>query len=141
MPSTISPCLALLAALFVTPALAAAPIEGTWNARDEHGVVSIYACGEAICGKLLSSDQIKANPAVADERNKDAALRSRPLKDLVFLNGFTGGPREWKGGSVYNPEDGGTYHGRMILTDPDTLKLEGCIIYPFCQTQVWRRVK
>ena len=131
----------ILTALMATPALAAAPIEGTWNARDEHGVVQIYACGEAICGKLLSSDQIKADAAAPDAHNKNEALRARPLKDLVFLNGFTGGPREWKGGSVYNPEDGATYHGRMTLTDPDTLKLEGCIIYPFCQSQVWKRVR
>jgi uncharacterized protein (DUF2147 family) len=130
-----------LIALLATPALAAAPIEGTWNARDEHGVVQFYVCGEAICGKLLNADQIRVNPAVTDLRNKDAALRGRPLKDLVFLTGFTGGPKDWRGGSVYNPEDGGTYHGRLTLLDPDTLKLEGCIIYPFCQTQVWHRVK
>lgn len=130
-----------LALAIAAPAMAASPIEGAWNARDEHGVVQFYACGEAICGKLLTSDQIKANAAVTDQHNKDAALRARPLKDLVFLNGFTGGPKEWKGGSVYNPEDGGTYHGRIVLLDPETIKLEGCIIYPFCQTQIWHRAK
>jgi uncharacterized protein (DUF2147 family) len=59
----------------------------------------------------------------------------------VILTGFTGGPKEWRGGSVYNPEDGGTYHGAIHLIAPDKLKLEGCIIYPFCQTQVWQRAK
>ncbi len=136
-PAIIAAALALMA----TPALAAAPIEGMWNTPVEHGVIEIYKCGEAFCGHVVNSDIIKANPNQTDERNHDSSLRSRPLKGLVILNGFTGGPKEWKGGSVYNPEDGGTYHGSIVVEDADTLKLTGCIIVPLCKTQVWHRAK
>ena len=129
-------------ALAATPALAApSPIEGVWNAPVENSQVELYACGENVCGRVLNSDRIRANPALTDLKNRDESQRSRTLKGLVMLTGFSGGPKEWRGGSVYNPEDGGTYHGAIHLIAPDTLKLEGCIIYPFCQTQIWHRAK
>ncbi len=33
----------------------------------------------------------------------------------MFLSGFSGGPTQWKGGRVYNPDDGGTYKGTIKL--------------------------
>ncbi len=101
----------------------------------------IAECGQALCGKIVTSDRIKFDASLPDARNKDPALRGRPLKDLQILQGFTGGPAEWKGGVVYNPEDGGTYKGSIRLVDPDTLRLTGCIFAPLCKTEVWRRVK
>jgi uncharacterized protein (DUF2147 family) len=94
-----------------------------------------------LCGKVVTSDRIKADPALADTKNRNAALRARPLKDLQILQGFTGGPPQWKGGTVYNPEDGGTYKGSIKLVDPDTLRLTGCIFAPLCKTETWRRIK
>lgn len=132
---------AAVAALIATPALAEAPIEGLWNTPEHGGQVRIFGCGDSFCGKVVSSDRFASNPNLTDEKNKDAALRNRPLKGLQILSGFSGGPSEWKGGSVYNPEDGGTYHGTIKLADPDTLKLTGCIIVPLCKTQTWHRAK
>jgi uncharacterized protein (DUF2147 family) len=122
-------------------AQAASPAEGLWRTPGRNGEVRVYECGQALCGRLLDSDGLKENPGLADVKNKDAAQRSRPLKNLVFLQGFTGGPAEWKGGQVYNPEDGGTYKGAIRLVDPDTLKLTGCIVFPLCKTQVWKRIR
>lgn len=132
---------AFAAGLVIAGPALASPLDGQWLTPDAHGVVEVYDCGAAVCGRIVDSDRIKANPAVADDKNRTESLRARPLKGLVFINGFTGGPTEWKGGSVYNPEDGGTYHGSIRLADPDTLKLTGCIIVPLCKTQVWHRVK
>ncbi len=141
--NTIIAATALAAAL--TAAVAgpgvASPLDGQWRTPEANAIVQLYDCDAAVCGKLVDSDRIKANPAVADDKNHAEALRLRPLKGLVFINGFTGGPTEWKGGSVYNPDDGGTYHGSLRLVDPDTLKLTGCIIVPLCRTDVWHRVK
>ena len=92
-------------------------------------------------GKVLTSARIKANPNVADDKNHDESLRSRPLKGMVIMTGFTGGPPDWKDGSIYNPEDGGTYKGTIRLEGPDTLKLTGCIIFPLCKTQTWIRIR
>ena len=57
------------------------------------------------------------------------------------LYDFTGGPTKWTGGKVYNPDDGGTYSGTIELLSDNQLKLKGCIVAPFCKTQVWNRVK
>jgi len=132
---------ALAGALTLAGPALASPLDGLWRTPDENAVVQIYDCGTSVCGKLIDSDKIKANPNVADDKSHTPALRARLLKGLVLLNGFTGGPTEWKEGSVYNPNDGDTYHGSMRLVDPDTLKLTGCIIVPLCKTEVWKRVK
>jgi uncharacterized protein (DUF2147 family) len=133
----------LVAALTLVsaPAFAASPADGMWRTPSRNGQVQIYDCGGAICGKLITSDGIRENPGLKDTKNRDESLRDRPLKDLVMLQGFTGGPTQWKGGRVYNPEDGGTYKGSIKLINPDQLKLTGCIIAPLCKTQVWTRIK
>jgi uncharacterized protein (DUF2147 family) len=127
--------------LAATASHAASPAEGLWKTPSRNGEVRIAECGAALCGTLVTSDGIKANPALADEKNKDAAKRTRLLKDLPMLQGFTGGPSEWKGGTVYNPEDGGTYKGSIKLVDANTLKLTGCIVFPLCKTQTWTRAQ
>ena len=131
--------LAVLAAALAaaTPTWAASPAEGLWRTPTRGGLVEIAACGDALCGRLFTSDGIRADPGLKDTENRDPALRGRTLKDLPMLQGFTGGPTEWKGGKVYNPEDGGTYKGTIKLTAPDRLKLTGCIVFPLCKSQVW----
>ena len=135
------PVFAALLALGAAPAFAASPAEGLWLTPTHAGQVQISECGQALCGKLVTSERIKADPGLKDEKNKDEAQRGRLLKDLPLLQGFTGGPAEWKGGSVYNPDDGGTYKGTIKMVSPDQLKLTGCIVFPLCKTQTWTRVK
>lgn len=134
--------IALSAALMLSSAAqAASPAEGKWRTPVQNGEVEISTCGTALCGRIVSSDRIAADPELKDEHNKDPSQRSRALKGLLMLQGFTGGPAEWKGGTVYNPEDGGLYKGSIRLVGPDTLKLTGCIVFPLCKTQTWTRVK
>ncbi len=140
MPIKSATLAVLCAAALSSTAMAASPV-GDWNTPAKHGVVRVSECGDAICGKIVDGDDIRANAAAADLHNQDAALRSRPLKGLPLFYGVKGGPSEWSGGSVYNPEDGKTYHGSIKLVDEDTLKLTGCIMAPFCKTQTWTRVK
>jgi len=114
--------------------------EGLWNTPVHHGVVEVYDCGDAICAKIVTSDTLKRDPAEKDVKNKDPALRDRPLKGLTVMSNFKGGPTEWTDGRAYNPADGGDYRGSMKLMDPDTIRLTGCIIFPLCQSQTWTRV-
>jgi uncharacterized protein (DUF2147 family) len=134
--------IALGAALFglAGAASAAAGPEGLWNTPVHHGVVEVYDCGAAICARIVTSDNLKRDPTERDVKNKDPALRDRPLKGLTIMTDFKGGPTEWKDGHAYDPEDGGVYHGSMKLVDLDTMRLTGCIIFPLCQTQTWIRV-
>lgn len=133
--------LALAAALLAGSAAHAASIDGRWRAPVNEAEVDIAPCGAAKCGVLVTSTHLVADPAAKDVRNKDASQRGRTLKGLQMLYGFTGGPTEWTGGRVYNPEDGGTYSGKITVIDPDHLRLRGCIVFPLCKTQVWTRIR
>ncbi len=44
----------------------------------------------------------------------------------MILDGYRGGPPQWRGGSVYDPQTGDeTYDSTLTLVSPDTLKVEG----------------
>lgn len=125
------------------PAFAAGPdtVLGTWQTSTRHGVVEITQCGTSICGRVLDSEGMRANPDLRDANNKDAAKRSRRVKGLQMLGGFTHEKAAWAGGWVYNPEDGGTYKATITQAGPNTLKLKGCIVWPLCKTQTWTRLR
>lgn len=130
------------AALAATPAWSAEPesVLGTWRTPTKHGVVQIERCGTSICGRVVESDNIRKDPDLRDLNNKDENRRGRRLKGLLILSGFSRDRDKWTGGTVYNPEDGGTYRGTITPVDRDTLKLKGCIIWPLCKTQTWTRI-
>ena len=131
--------LLLLAAATVATPAAAADITGVWATGSEGGRVEIYRCGKALCGKVVDAKRLRANPDLRDVRNSEPELRHRNLKRLVVLNGFTGGPTEWKGGPVYDPETGdGAANGRLKLLPGGKLELKGCIAF-FCRTKIWTR--
>jgi uncharacterized protein (DUF2147 family) len=129
----------LFAAFLAAPS--ADSVIGTWHSPTKNGVISIQKCGSSICGTLESGDDIKANPAAKDANNKDESLRSRPLKGIQMLSGFTWDDGAWSGGKVYNPSDGGTYSGKITPVDANSLKLRGCIIWPACKTDIWTRIR
>lgn len=142
------PLLALAATLLLSSGAAGSTVAagpgsplGQWSTGDNHGLVELFACGASLCGKILSSDELKGDPRLKDVNNKDPALRNRPLKGLVFMTGFAGGPPRWTGGTLYRPGNGGTYHGSIELADANTLKLKGCIIAPLCASQTWTRAR
>jgi uncharacterized protein (DUF2147 family) len=117
-----------------TPPEAPSSPTGLWSLDQGKAEVEITICGEALCGQLISAAKIRANPDLEDKKNSDPVLKKRKVKGLTILRGFTGGPWEWRGGAVYNPDDGGTYHGVIRLIDGQTLKLTGCIIWPLCKS-------
>ena len=136
----------LAAAFALSSAGLAAPafaqdVTGLWQTQTHGGQVEISHCGNSLCGKLVSSNHIKSDPSVKDEKNKDASLRNRPLKNMQMLYDFTGGPTKWTGGKVYNAADGGTYSGTITLLSANELKLKGCIVAPLCKTEKWTRIK
>jgi uncharacterized protein (DUF2147 family) len=130
----------LLAALAAGTAAQPDLAVGRWQTESRHGVVEITRCGQSICGTLIDSDGLRANPHLQDSSNKDAALRARRLKGLQILQGFTRTSGAWTGGSIYNAEDGGTYSATVTVADANRLKLKGCIVRPLCKTQSWTRM-
>jgi len=118
---------------------AATPAEGFWQAGSGGAVIEIHSCGDALCGRVIDSDDLRSNPYLTDDANKDPTLRGRPVKGMDILQGFKGGPRVWTAGRIYNPADGRVYHAEVKLIAPDRLKITGCVIFPLCGSQVWRK--
>jgi uncharacterized protein (DUF2147 family) len=128
--------MSMLAAAALSPDMAV----GRWQTPTRHGVVDIAACGPSVCGKLLESDAIRANADTRDVHNRDEALRDRRLKGLTIAQGFTRSAQGWDGGTIYNADDGGTYHATLTLVDGSTMRVKGCIVWPLCKSQTWQKL-
>lgn len=135
--------LALAVSTIAAPALAQeAGLTGRWRTSAENGVVAIERCGDSFCGRLKDAKPLRADPDQRDVRNRNAELRTRKLKDLTVLANFSGGPKSWSGGPLYDPETGqGASTGTLTLVDDDTLAVRGCIAPLLCRTQTWKRVR
>ena len=117
-------------------------ITGLWSTGTQGGRVELYRCGAAICGRVADAAPLRANPDQRDVKNPDKALRDRRLKGLVVLQGFEGGPKEWKGGPLYDPETGeGAAKGALTLRADGKLEVKGCKAAIFCRTNIWTRVR
>ena len=130
------------------------PIEGVWRTQ-LLSEVTIAACPEGFCGALshivvpegmLSGAEAEAAAAMApedffDHRNEDPALRDRPMMGLQILTLWQGKEPHIFDGEIYNPEDGKTYAGYIELIGPDTLRLNGCVLFNVvCRGEDWTRV-
>jgi len=131
------------------PAQAAQPILGIWHTEDNKSQVEIAPCGDKLCGKIIwlrdpliqdpNEGQVGA-PRV-DKKNPNEALRTHPVLGLQIVEGFVpSGENKWEGGTVYDPESGHTYKGKMWLASPQRLKMRGFIgISLFGRTTEWTR--
>ena len=134
--------LPLLAGLLMAGAPASADQAiGLWKTETRGGVVEITRCGASICGRLVSSDGLRASPGLKDANNADAKLRGRPLKGLTILSGFRQEGAAWNGGRIYNADDGKTYSARVTPVGANQLKVRGCVFVPLCKTQTWTRLR
>jgi Delta7-sterol 5-desaturase len=100
-------------------------IHGLWATQGFGAIVDIGPCEGApdkACGRIVW------------------LWEPGPLIGTLILQAFTEtAPGIWRGGTVYNPDDGRSYSGSITLTEAGNLKLEGCALGIFCQTQQWRR--
>ena len=141
-----SPLLMLLAASSIASAAPGVPL-GTWLTEKKDGIVEIYRCADSdvLCGKLVWF-KIKPddpNPLGLDLKDPDPARRNQPLCDMMFMWGFRASDsNQWEDGSVYDPDDGKTYHANMKLRDDGTLDLHGYIgISLIGRSEIWTRYK
>lgn len=138
-----------LAALALAPMLLAnapAPQDagsavGRWKTETRNAIVEIQRCGASICGRVLTSDALRADPNFKDKNNRDPALRNRPVRGMQILSGFAQSGKSWTGGTIYNAEDGKTYAASITLANANQLNLRGCVLKFFCKTQTWTRVR
>jgi hypothetical protein len=118
------------------------PLLGRWRTAAQGGVVEIHRCGAALCGRVVDAAPLRRNPDQTDVRNRDPDLRSRPLRGLRVLDGFTGGPTTWSGGPLYDPDSGQrAARGTLTLMEGGRLAVRGCIAPLLCRTQTWTRLR
>jgi uncharacterized protein (DUF2147 family) len=129
---------AALFAASAAPAIAAAPIEGTWRTEGKDALVQIGDCGASVCGRIARFLVVPPQGAGQhDVNNPDARLRTRKLLGLPILTGLADDGDLWRG-TIYDPKSGKSYRSLVRRLDADRLEVKGCI-GPFCKTQIWRR--
>jgi len=118
----------------VTPSLAANTPAGDWVVEDHSAVVRISKCGNAFCGFVAKGQPGK------DYRNPDPKKRNRSVIGIqVMFSMKPSGPNSWSG-ETYNADDGQIYNGKVTLTGPDSLQIEGCVPGGgVCGSQTWSR--
>jgi uncharacterized protein (DUF2147 family) len=137
--------LAVAGAALLALAVASAPASaqkaedalGVWLNPENGSNVEFYKCGDGVCGKIVKvTDGQKT-----DDKNPDAAKKSRPIIGLVIMEGAKKtGDNKWAG-TLYNRENGKNYSGTLTVKTKDTLDLSGCVVAVLCKTVTWTRVK
>lgn len=116
----------------------AAAIVGDWLVASRDAVIRISRVGNEFEGRILwqlhDSYGPEDGPAlngkiVTDRNNPDPARRSQPLTGLrmIWSLHYDVDDKMWKGGRVYDADNGHTYDCQIRLINPDRLKLRGYI--------------
>jgi uncharacterized protein (DUF2147 family) len=110
---------------------------GEWLVADRVARIKIVDCG----GHLWGVVAWEARPGGTDTRNPDPQLRSRPTLGMpILLDMAPTRPNKWEG-QVYNSQNGKTYSASISLSDPNTLRIQGCVFGFLCGGENWTRVE
>jgi uncharacterized protein (DUF2147 family) len=97
--------------------------EGVWTREDGFVRIQFSPCGPALCGVIVWL--------------KHPAAKAR-VGDKVFYDMARADPSTWTG-KAFNPEDGKTYSGKMVLIGAK-LRTSGCAYGGLiCKNVVWLR--
>jgi len=136
MARQLAPIIMFAAAALASPTFAAEPI-GDWVVEGAYAHVRIASCSDNKLWGIVAWEQ---QPNNVDKNNPDPTLRGRPTLGIPILLGMAQeNPNRWDG-DIYNTEDGRTYTAHISLTNPDTLRVEGCVLGFLCGGQNWTRV-
>lgn len=99
---------------------------GVWLREDGKAKVKFASCGgENLCGTIIWL------------RDKDSAAH---IGQKVFFDMAPAGDGTWNG-SAFNPEDGKTYDGKIVLKG-ESLRSSGCALAGLiCKSFGWRRAE
>jgi len=112
----------------------AADVTGEWWIEGKFGRVRIEKCNDRMWG-LISWERASG---ATDYNNPNPAKRSRPTLGMPILLGLKQTTTNRWDGEVYDPKRGQTWQINITLTNPDQLRLQGCLLF-FCGGQVWSR--
>jgi uncharacterized protein (DUF2147 family) len=108
---------------------------GEWLVAKQVARIRIVNCNDRLWGVV----SWEARAGGTDSKNPDTRLRNRPTLGMPILLGMTRTkPNQWDG-EIYNSEDGRTYSANISLANPDTLKVQGCVLGFLCGGENWTR--
>lgn len=109
---------------------------GTWRHPDQ-SIIKFYDCEGGLCAQIVKA----RDPNGRDAKNPDAGKRDQKIEGLVIMKGAQKlSDTEWHG-KLYNPEDGSTYDGKVVLLSGQELNLKGCGLGGFvCRGETLSRV-
>src|SRR5436853_639775 len=117
-------CLRCVIVFAAGPALAADPAPtGEWRTANGWANIRIVNCAGALWG-VVAWESMQGG---RDTKNPDPALRGRPMLRAPILIDMKPNRDRWEG-QVYNSENGNTYMANIRLLNPNTLRIEGCVL-------------
>ena len=120
-----------------TTPIASLDPSGEWLVAQRVARIKIVDCD----GHLWGVVAWEARPGGTDKNNPDPTLRTRPTLGMpVLLDMTPKKPNQWEG-QVYNSQNGHTYAASISLTDPNTLRVQGCVFGFLCGGENWSRVE
>lgn len=109
---------------------------GVFLTQDQTSTVTIEDCGDGSpCGRVSWIDPTAMAPGETPESARTQA--GEPVLGLLMLQGFEKRRKDWRGGTIYDPEADKSYSSRLKRLTDGRLQVKGCI-GPICQTQVWK---
>ena len=119
-------------------------IVGKWKTVDDESgktrsIIELYNQNGKIYGKVLTLllPEDKGKVCI----NCTGEDYNQPIEGLVFVKNLSKEGDEYKGGTIFDPENGKEYKCKMWIEDdaPNTLNVRGYIAF-FYRTQQWYRV-
>ena len=108
---------------------------GIFLTEAKTSTVTIADCGDGSpCGRISWIDPTAMEPGQTPETARTQA--GDPVLGLLMLEGFEQRKNDWRGGTIYDPENDKSYASRLKRMKDGRLQVKGCI-GPICQTQVW----
>lgn len=106
-----------------TPAAVSGPAAlGEWTVEDGAARIGIQPCGANLCGNVVWSKE-------------GGELGTQILRSMK-----PAGPNKWEG-TITDPTSGKTYQSTITLQNPNTLRVEGCVLGFLCGGQTWTRAR
>lgn len=117
---------------------------GFWLVAEKDAKVEIYQKDETLQGKIiwLKDPLDETGKIKTDIHNPNEQLSSRPIQNLIFLEGFRKEVDEnkWSGGTIYDAKSGKTYKGWIKPDGENKMKLRGYIGFSLLgRTAEWTR--
>jgi len=122
-------------------------VVGLWLTEEKDAHVRIERRDGRYFGRIVwlkepdypADDAMAGRPKV-DRENPIEAQRGTPIIGLPIVQGFRHEDGEWRGGTIYDPNNGKTYKCRMWF-DGETLRVRGYIgISLLGRSTSWTRV-